>query len=560
MYILVMSIPKIDLKKMKEFVDRREAIINKSIRTLSLGKNNTESTLNVFKGFLMSFLATQSPKDASYFSTKFSEVFTDMIQPLPAEELATTGINTLVHNKFATLAQSVLAHPMCDQFFHAAIKDGCKIMVKDITEINTMMSTMEAAFIGHLDELAPYIDTLKTNPELAFQTVVENNQPAITKLSEELYLDLFQLRASLQKHGNFSTHKVNSVEAKATELNTLLTGIDGLKSMPSSLGNLTAKLKQSENVWAQADRMMDRIDTISDVDTAIQDGIDFGSLFDKNVTKMLEDGRRVKDYCANLSTLAKGNINGLTAAAQEVTSMLPYIRSTMMSMAQKNLKQALFQPGANRDMLDVLKTTLKTLPDPLESFKTLERDIQGTLAMTSALMRGIIPHDTALPKLKNRMTTNFDVVQTFTDAAMGAFNDFNPYYDDTAAAAHQALKDTAPTPLTSLALGDIKSFQQALINPLAITAIGPAMSDMSDFIKNSVGLTVVDTMRANQLMDYLTQEFTRESITTYLADPDLQKAVAIQGLNKYKKTNIKPIKDLIEKTKLADDAAKQLYF
>jgi len=294
-----MSTTPIDLKKIEEFVDRRQSIINQAIGTLSLGVNFTEATFNVFKGFLMSFLTTQSANDASFFSHKFSEVFTKMIQPIPESDLASTGITALTHNKFATLAQAILAHPMCDQFFHAAIKDGCGIMVKDLTELNSTMSKLERVFLGHLDEITPYIDTLKSNPQLAFKDIVTNRQPEITKLSEELYLGLFELRASLNKHGNFSATKATKVEEKATELNSILTGLNGLKSMPASIGDLTTKLHEAEGLSTQALRIFDKMDAMSIIDTSIKEKIDFNSLFDNNISKILENGHRIKNYCAN---------------------------------------------------------------------------------------------------------------------------------------------------------------------------------------------------------------------------------------------------------------------
>jgi len=232
----------------------------------------------------------------------------------------------------------------------------------------------------------------------------------------------------------------------------------------------------------------------------------------------------------------------------------------MASMAQKNLLQALFVPGGNRDMLDTLKASLGALTHPVEELKTLERDMQATVAMAGNLLKGIIPHDTAVPKLKQRMTDNFTLIESFTNAAMGAFNDFNPYYEETAAAAHKALKATAPTPMASLALGDITSFQKALINPLAITKIGPAMEELSNYLKDNTELTAMETIVANQLMDYVTQEHTRESITTYLADPDLQKAVAIQGLKQYTTKELKPVKFFIKLQQLTDDGTKRLYW
>lgn len=541
-----MSTPNIDLDKIQSFIDRREGIVNTAIGTLSLGVNYTEATFNVFKGFLMSFLSTQSPNDASFFSSKFSDIFTKMIQPIPEAELAATGITALTHNKFATLAQAILAHPMCDEFFHVAIKDGCGVMVKELSALNNDMSKIEDTFIQHLTDLEPYIDMLKNNPDLAFQSVVEKNQPEITKMSEELYLGLFELRASLAKHGNFAARKASTIEAKATELNTLLTGIDGLKSMPSSIGDLTNKLMAVESMWGSANRIFTKMDDMAVIDDSIQSEIDFGSLFEGNIKKILGDGRRIKDYCANLSSLTKFNVGALTTAAQEVTSMLPFIRSTMTSMAQKNLSSALSIAGPNLDMLNSLKSGLNGLTKPIEQLETLERDIQATLAMSSSLLRGVIPHDTAVPVLKARMTDNFSIVDSFTSAAMGVFNDYNPFCDNTAVEAHKALKATAPTPMASLALGDISSFQQALVNPLAITAIGPAMQAMSDFLAGATNLTIVETMVANELMDFITQEHTRESITTYLADPDLQKAMAIQGLKKYITTQLSPVKTLVQ--------------
>lgn len=555
-----MAKPTLDTKKIQAYIDRRLKIIDSSIQSLSLGADNAVSVLTTFAKYLQEFVAPASANDASFFTTKFSEVFAAMIQPIPESELAATGITKLMHNKFTTLAQAVLAHPKCDQFFHAAIQDGCGTMMQGLKEFQDGMAGLQGTFIQHLTELEPYITLLKTNPDLAFKSVVDNNQPQITAMSKKLYLKLFELRANMEKYNNFASAKADEVYGVANELNTLLTGLSGLKSMPTSLGDLTNKIGNTGDVWTKGQDLFDKVDAIIDIESKIASEIDFNSLFNSNLTKVLANGRRIRNYCANLSSLLEQDVNAVVTAAQDVAGMLPYIQGLMKSMAQKNLVRGLGS-GFNKDMFNDMKAQFTVLTKPLDELKTLQRDIQAVFAATKNLVKGIIPHSTAIPTLKARMEANFDAVKSYADTAMSIFGSYAPVLENVAKTAYQALKDTAPTPLKSLSAGDVTSFQKALINPLALTEIGPIMDEISEFLSDAEDLALEEIMVVNELMDFVSREHTREAISTYIADPDLQKAVAIAGLKKYAGRDLKYPAMLVDSmtNPLVRDAHKRLY-
>ena len=558
MYILSMTIPTIDTKKIQSYIDKRLNIINSAIGTLTLGENNADLVLSAFSSYLMSFLSVSSTNDASFFNTKFSEVFTKMIQPIPENELASTGITKLMHNKFTTLAQAILAHPKAHQFFHAAIKDGCHIMVKGLTDFKGDLQNLEDSFIQHLTELQPYINMLQTNPALAFSTIVGNNQAQITDMSKNLYLKLFELQASMSKYGNFASAKADEVYGIAHDLNSLLTGLAGMKNIPTSIGDLTNKLTSAGDIWAAGTALFSKIDNMVNIESKIASTIDFNSLFNSNLSKILSTGRRIKDYCANLSSLVDQNVNAVTTAAQEVTAMLPFIQGLMKSMAQKNLLQGL-GTGANKNMFDTMASGLTALTKPIDELNSLKRDVDAVFAVSKNLINGVVPHSTAIPTLITRMQSNFNTVKAYADAAMSLFNAYAPVIEDTAMAAFNALKATAPTPLKALSTGDVNSFQKALINPLALTQIGPIMEEISTYLGQSEELTIEEVTIANELLDYINREHTREAITTYLSDEDLQKSVAIAGLKKFVDTDLKYPQNLVKMMEVADKASHRIY-
>ena len=544
MYISGMT-TTLDTSKIQEYLNRRVGTINKAVGSLSLGLDKTEATLGMFSNYLTGFLVISSATDSSFFRSQFDKLYTDMIQPIPEADLAATGMTTLVHNKFTTLAQSILAHPACADFFYAAIQDGCKVINKDLVDLNSELSTLKGTFSTHLAEIRPYIDLVKTNPGLAFNKIVEENQEDISELASSMYLKLFELNASLTKDKDFATAKVESVFATANELNTILTGIEGLKSMPSSLGGLMSAANSAKTIWDSGNRLFDTVKGMGDIDTKITDGIDFSSLFNRNLQNVLKSGRTIESYCNNLTNLSKTNTNAFGEAARQVTAMLPYVQGLMKSMGEKNLKTKLFEPGPNRSMLDDLKSGVTSMIPPVFELNSLKNDMFATVQLTEDLMQGVLPPDSAMDVLSARMDDSFSVVDTFVDMATGVFSAFVPDIGDIADVAYAALKQTAPTPLISLGIGEVLNFQKALINPRAITQLGPAMDALSTALSNSAGETIAKVSLMNELMDFINREHVREITTTYLADPDLQKAVAISGLKKYVKTDIQPVSDML---------------
>lgn len=541
-----MTVPNIDTNKIQEFIDRRLEIIKDAGSSLLLGDNLTDLVLATFSDFVKSFITISSSNDSSYFSKKFDEFYTSMIQPMPSDELAASGIAGLSHKKFTTLSQAILLHPECGDFFHAAIKDGCNVSVKALGDFKGNLHALQDVFINHLQELGPYLTQLENNPQLALSEIITNRQPEITKLATDMHLKMFELYAGLKKYSDFASAKAESIYDIAHELNTLLTGIDGLKNMPTSLGDLTTTLTGVRSLWDQGHNLIKQVNNMAVIDESIKNGIDYHSLLDRNMKVLLDASRNMVGYCANLSVALSHNDNALEEATRQINSMLPYIKGLMKGMAQKNMVTKLFEPSPNRSMLDTLKNSLSALVSPTEEINRVKNDFQATIQMTKDLMHGKLPYTTAIPTLISRIQNNVNTITSYVDMATSAFNAYVPVISDFAQSAFQALKNTAPTPLLSLSTGDIKSFQQALIDPRAITKVGPVMAELSNFLKNTSGLTAVQVSTANKLLDFVAREHTRESISTYLADADLQKAIALSGLKKFVQTDINPIQNTLD--------------
>jgi uncharacterized protein YukE len=545
MYISGMGITGLDTNKINEYLDRRTETVDKAIKSLSLGLDKTTSTFSMFSNYLMTFSAITSASETSFFKLQFDKLYQQMIQPIPEQDLAASGMGMLSHRKFALLSQSILAHPKCADFFYAAAKDGCKIANKELQAISKRFAELKNTYDAHLAEVQPYIDMLKTNPEKALSTVIAENQDAITAKSREMYLKLFELNAALNKDKNFAAAKAGSVETAANELNALIRGAQGMANMPVNLGNIASVMEGRASLWRAAEKAFDYADSIADLTNNIKSDLSYDNLFSNNIRNLLAQGRTIDKFCANLSTMIGSNPNALNEATRQISSMIPFIQGVMGSMGQKNMTQRLDDASPNKDMFDTLKANLGTLVKPTEEMERLRLDMQATVAMTNSLVQGILPPDNAVSTLSSRMANGFSVIDNYISQAAGIYTAFQPIIDSVAQVAYDALKKTAPTPLKSLALGDVKSYNSALINPNAITQWGQVMESMAQTMESTANMTIAQASIVNELMDYISREHVREIMTTYLADSDTQKAVAIAGLKRYVSTDIQPIANLL---------------
>lgn len=535
----------VDVKAVRKYIDRRLDLLEQSKRLLSLATDSAELLLKDFTNVLSSFNSLLKPVDVKFFKTEMEKLYTDMIQPIPWEDMGGIDFISSIHGKFKLLTQAAMSNDQVGNFFHHLIKEGNAELGTAIQDFKDEMDSVKADVDNHVEELRSYLDEVRADPEKAIKAKLGANSEEIYSKAENMYLNIVKTYNSLKTKKDFSNNVASSISSAVDEIQTLMGTVDG-KNTAVSLKSFEGILSKNTSLESRFNSIFDHIETLKNADDNFLQNVNYGDLLDDSFKQILSKGRQVLTHAKAIGQIAEGgDINKIVESVASVTKTLPFIKGIVENAKTRNLTEKILEASPNKAMFDAMKTQLQAIVKPEEQFKRIKNDIQALVATTKNSIEGIFTGDNVLVTLKDRINSNISDVKGIMDTVTSALDGFSPEIGSFAKTALAALKKVAPTPLQELMRGDAESFAKSLLNPNAMTEIGRCQEQLSQMLREGA-MTTLQTARATVLMNFVNGEYTRELMAGFLNDRDLQKSIALKGINSYVEKDLKPIKNVLE--------------
>ena len=548
-----MSIVPPEVKEVNELLQKRIKQLKQVKTVLSLGGSDFDVVLDSFSKALTTFSGILNTADAAFVQAELFGIHSELIEPVPVEEIEGAHAIAAMHGKFKSLVGAVFNSDYLPDFFQDVIKDGTDIIASDSLSVIDKIKQMKELIINHATDLENYLDHIAAHPEDSVPDKIINQAAALKNNSTSMYLEVVKLFNNMSVTNDFSIQNAQRVMAYGQELLAILGNASGKNTSVStkSLENMETLLQEAEFGLNDLKSYATNMQTID----AQTKAIGMAKMYEDSFRQILTRGREILDLTSGAVTAAKaGDSAKLTQAVTLIMKDVAYIQGQVGQFSKKNLKDIIQVGGSFAGELATLKNQLSNFVNnfPDEDFRILSNDIKTLLDVTKKLNlpvgllpRGKRPSSSEVNTIKNRIDTKSDSIISHVGDLISSVTQITQSGNAMAATALGALKAIGKSPIAKLSLGDAIFFTKALDNPMYLTKIGACQEAITKAMRRN-GIGAVELSMLSTLLDYVAGENEREMYSNFISDLDLQKSLAIKSVDNQIKTQLNPKKLLLD--------------
>ena len=545
-----------EVMELQGLIDKRLSQLNQVKTILNLGGSDFDLVMQDFSNALSSFTSFITNSDADFIKGELEALQKTSLSSIPVAELEGSTAIAAMHNKFKSLTASVMSSNYLPDFFQQIVKDGCDKINSECSDTIGKITTLKNNITAHAEDIKAYLDSVENNPEIDMPQKILANKDVIINDSRDMYLKMVKMFNNIKETNNFSDSLMDGVISKAESLVANLGSIQSKNPAiaASSLDGFLAELDDTqfklENLKDYGSKLPQMADEFSN--------LDLSDILRENFSNILSNGNRVLRLANSAITSAEsGNGQGLIQSVKEILTQVSYIKGQLGQMQKRKIKDILPTGSQIESDFNALKTAADNFTQtfPEEAMRILQSDINSIISITrqlaepiSNLARRRRPSSSEIDTITNRIGTKASDITSHMAGLITAVNAFPAGVASIATNAISALKAIAPTPMEQLAKGNVLSFKKTLDNPMLLTKIGACQESINQAMADPE-IGAVELGMLTTLLDFVNGEFEREMMTNFISDFDLQKSIAIKGVDDYVTEILTPKKQLLERYK-----------
>lgn len=545
--------PPKEVSAVRGLLARRKEQLEDARRILTLGQSDYKLTLKNFSESVAGFSAMAQSSEGKLLRSEIEKLQLTNIQPIPQELVSGNESVAMMHNKFRALTGAIFNSDYMPDFFAGMVKQGCDLIAAEANGFISQMNELTAFVKQHANEICGYLDNLNAGNAVDMVTKIANSANEITAKSQDMYLQLVKTFNSAKATNGFSDTMLDSVMQQADSLINLF-GTDFGKNPAMSSANFRNYQGMLTDINYKANSLIDYGTNLPSMVDKIEN-IDVNKIYDENFSQILSNGNKLISTARSaISAAQSNNAQALVQSVKGIISQATFIKGQLGQLKKRSIKDIVQNGSALASQFNSLVAVAQNFATnfPKEAMRIFQNDVNTIMSITNDLARSVSslnrkkrPTSQEVAAIAQRLEDkNTQVVLHVGDLISGV-NGFNVPISEQATSAINALKSAAPTPMDSLARGNVLTFTKAIDNPAMLTRIGQCQEAIREAM-TMPGITSQEFSMLTTLLDYVNGEYERELLTNFISDLDLQTSMAVTGIDKYVDEVLSPKQRLLE--------------
>jgi len=532
--------PPKEVLSVRGLVARRMEQLEDSKRILTMGQSDYKLTLKSFSDSVASFSEMAQSSEGKLLKSDIEKLQLTSLQPIPPELASNQESVAMMHNKFRALTGAIFSGDHMPDFFAGIVKQGCDLIAAEANGLISQMNELTAFVKQHANEICGYLDKLNAGNAVDMVTKIVNSAEEITAKSQDMYLQLVKTFNSAKATNGFSDTMLDSVMQQADSLINLF-GTDFGKNPAMSSANFRNYESMLTDINYKANSLIDYGTNLPTMADKIEN-IDINKIYDENFSQILANGNKLISTAKSAINAAENNnAQALVQSVKSIISQATFIKGQLGQLKKRGIKGILQGGGDLVNQFNSLVATAQNFANnfPKEAMRIFQNDINTIMGITNDLAKSVNslsrkkrPTSQEVAAIAQRLEDKNTQVTLHVGDLIAGVNGFNVPISEPATAAINALKATAPTPMDSLARGNVLTFTKAIDNPAMLTQIGQCQEAIREAMIMP-GISAQEFSMLTTLLDYVNGEYERELMTSFISDLDLQTSMAVTGIDKY---------------------------
>ncbi len=543
-----------EVLEVKGLLDGRLKSLSYVKKTMLMNSSAAEYVLNAFIDSSLSFMSIAGSTEKEFVKQELEKIQNLSISPIPVSEIEGHPAIAVMHNKFKSISAAVFSSDYLPAFFRNIVAEGCAESANNgLGFINNILS-LKGKIQQHAAEIGQYLQVLENTPSKDLPQKIIENGPGIIAAAEGMYLSTVKVFNGMKNKNAVSENLVNQVMANADNLLDLI-GTEGVKNPALSAANINSYLTMVDEISYQEHDLKSYARNLLTMDSEFKN-LDLGKIFNDNFKSLLGNGNQVLAMSRSIVDAAKsGNITAMSQTVRTIMSGVSALKGQLGQLKQNNLKNIFNLDTILQTDFNGLKNMAENFINsfPNEIMRSFKADVQAIVGITNQLLMPLTltnakrrPKSQDIIDIATRIGTKGDTITSHTTNFINGLTGFSKSTSVAAATAVDALKKVAPTPVKMLALGNVSTFKKVFDNPMLLTKIGVCQEAISKAMKDDK-ITNTQAGLLNSILGFVSGEHEREIQTSVTCDTDLQKSMAVQGLDSIIENEIVPMQLTLEK-------------